>query len=100
MGESDWVVDRHGQGMETQDVRWNLVSDGTLVQEDRAAELSGPYNDGNVTVSLDVDSCGCVGQQSINLDRDARVAWIGWLVKHTKLTDVEAMALDLAVRGQ
>jgi hypothetical protein len=81
-------------------LRWNLVADGTLVQDDRSVELSGPYDDGAVEVSVGVDSCGCIGSRSFSLDRDARVAWIGWLVKHTKLTDVEAMALDLAVRGQ
>lgn len=81
-------------------MRWVLVSDGTLVQEDRVAELSGPYSDGEVEVHVDVNSCGCVGSVSFSLDRDARVAWIGWLVKHTKLTDIEAMALDLAVREQ
>lgn len=81
-------------------MRWVLASDGTLVQEDREAVLSGPYNDGTVLVSTNVGGPDGPDSVSFSLDRDARVAWIGWLVKHTTLTDVEAMALYMTVRQQ
>jgi hypothetical protein len=71
---------------------WIEAADGSLVRPPKPgaypdAELTGPYSDQTVQVSFEVDSCGCVGQVTVDLTVEDRRAWIAWLMKRTTWGD-------------